>query len=275
MNSVIAQGKNVQKAIENGLKELNATQDQVSIKIIDEGGLFRKAKVELTLDKEFEEKVTKKEDVLVKKEDKKIEEKTEENLVKEEEKKTEEPKTFEEKLDKKEENKKAEVKENKKEENLQKAENKQDIETLGKEFLAKLFSHMNVEANVESFETEAGITFNASGEKVSTLIGKRGETLNAIQEILSNIVKNAGYREKKVFFDVENYKNRREMSLINLAERMASKALKINKPIKLEKMSAYERKIIHTALQNREGVTSKSEGEEPNRRLVIIPVKKD
>ena len=65
------------------------------------------------------------------------------------------------------------------------------------------------------------------------------------------------------------------MSLITLAERMAKKALKINKPIKLERMSAYERKIIHTSLQSLEGITTKSEGEEPNRHLIIIPVKKE
>ena len=248
MKSIIAQGKNVQKAIENGLKELNVTQDEVDIKIIDEGGLFRKAKVELTLDKEVEEVVVQ--------EDSKQEVKIKKPKVEKKEKlKTED------KQEKKEEKQKEEI--------------KPDVETLGKEFLAKLFSQMKVEAQVESFESEAGITFNASGEKVSTLIGKRGETLNAIQEVLSNVLKNAGIRDKKIFFDVENYKNRREMSLINLAERMASKAIKINKPIKLERMNAYERKIVHTAIQNLEGVTSRSEGEEPNRRLVIIPTKKD
>ena len=248
MKSILAQGKNVQKAIENGLKELNATQDEVSIKIIDEGGLFRKAKVELTLDKEVEENLVKEE----KKEEKSLEKKAE---IKEEKPKKEKTKV--------------------KEEKPQTQEVGQDVESFGKEFLTKLFKQMKVEAQVESFESDLGITFNASGEKVSTLIGKRGETLNAIQEVLSNVLKNAGFKDKKVFFDVENYKNRREMSLITLAERMASKAIKINKPIKLERMNAYERKIVHTAIQNLEGVTSKSEGEEPNRRLVIIPTKKD
>ena len=257
MKSIVSIGKNVQKAIEDGLKELNATQDDVSIKIIDEGGLFRKAKVELTLDnyvEETEEKVEEK---------KPVKEVKSEAPLKEEKVKKQEVKKS------KEEDKKEEIKVAKK------PENKQDVETFCKEFLSNLFSKMKIEATVESYKTEIGITFNASGEKVSNLIGKRGETLNAIQEVLSNVAKNAGYRDVRVFFDVENYKNRREMSLITLAERMANKALKINKPIKLERMSAYERKIIHTALQDIEGVTSKSEGEEPNRRLVIIPTKKD
>ena len=252
--------KNVQKAIEQGLKELNVTQDEVDIKILDEGGLFRKAKVELILDKpEVEGKSAKVEEA-----EKTTEEKTEEVKPAKPENK-EKAKKAEEDIKPAEDKK--EVKETK--------ENKKDLIQVGTEFLKGLLSKMEVEAEITAIRTELGVTFNATGEKVSTLIGKRGETLNAIQEVLSNVVKNLGYREEKVFFDVENYKNRREMSLINLAERMAKKALKIEKPIKLERMSAYERKIIHTALQSFEGVSTRSEGEEPNRHLIIIPKKED
>lgn len=248
--------KNVQKAIEQGLKELNATQDDVDIKILDEGGLFRKAKVELVLDRPD---------------------------VEGDGAKVEEPAQVEEevkpaKKEKKEKTKKVEeIQEPAKEEKAteKKTESKKDLIEVGTEFLQGLLTKMDVEAEITATRTEIGVTFNAAGEKVSTLIGKRGETLNAIQEVLSNVVKNLGYREERVFFDVENYKNRREMSLINLAERMAKKALKIEKPIKLERMSAYERKIIHTALQSFEGVTTKSEGEEPNRHLIIIPKKEN
>lgn len=245
MKKIQIEAKNVQKAIEQGLKELNVTQDQVDIKIIDEGGFFRKAKVELILDKEVEEKLLQEEA------------KQKESLKKEQVKE--------------------EVKEEKKEVKEEKAtkEQKQDMFEVGENFLKGLFEKMNVEAEITSFEADGCVTFNASGEKVSTLIGKRGETLNAIQDILANVMKNNGFRDKKFYFDVENYKNRREISLINLAERMAKKALKIEKPIKLERMNAYERKIIHTALQSCEGITTKSEGEEPNRHLVIIPTKKD
>ena len=252
--------KNVQKAIEQGLKELNVTQDEVDIKILDEGGLFRKAKVELILDKpEVEGKSAKVEEA-----EKTTEEKTEEVKPAKPENK-EKAKKAEEDIKPAEDKK--EVKETK--------ENKKDLIQVGTEFLKGLLSKMEVEAEITAIRTELGVTFNATGEKVSTLIGKRGETLNAIQEVLSNVVKNLGYREERVFFDVENYKNRREMSLINLAERMAKKALKIEKPIKLERMSAYERKIIHTALQSFEGVSTRSEGEEPNRHLIIIPKKED
>ena len=282
MKSIVVQGKNVAKAIESGLKELNATQDEVSIKILDEGGLFRKAKVEITLDCEVVEKqekeVEKKEEVelVSKKQEENVnQEKPLEKTEKSKKENKENVKTnTKESVNKNEEEQKP-AEQELKEEKCENALNTEDAEKLGKEFLLKLFEKMNISATVESFNSEQGITFNASGEKVSNLIGKRGETLNAIQEVLSNVLKNAGYREKRVFFDVENYKNRREMSLINLAERMAAKAVKIGKPIKLERMSAYERKIIHTALQDMENVTSKSEGEEPNRRLVILPIKKD
>ncbi|MBQ9792889.1 MAG: KH domain-containing protein [Clostridia bacterium] len=250
MKKIEVTAKNVQKAIEQGLKELNVTQDQVDIKIIDEGGFFKKAKVELILDKEVEEQMLKEE---AKKE-----------VAKEE--KNNEPKAKKEKTEK--------PAKQEKEEKIAE-EVKPDMIEYGTNFLKGLFEKMNVEAEITSFEADGCVTFNASGEKVSTLIGKRGETLNAIQDVLANVMKNANYRDKKFYFDVENYKNRREISLINLAERMAKKALKIEKPIKLERMNAYERKIIHTALQSCEGITTKSEGEEPNRHLVIIPTKKD
>lgn len=256
MKKIQITAKNVQKAIEQGLKELNATQDEVDIKILDEGGFFKKAKVELILDKEVEEKQAKEEKAKELKEEKETEVKTKETKVKKEKAKKEA----------KEEEKPVETK---------KEEPKEDEITYGTKFLLGLFEKMNVEAEVGAFETSESVTFNASGEKVSSLIGKRGETLNAIQEVLANVMKNANFRNKKFYFDVENYKNRREMSLINLADRMAKKALKIEKPIKLERMNAYERKIIHTALQSCEGITTHSEGEEPNRYLVIVPVKKE
>jgi len=252
MKKIQITAKTVQKAIEDGLKELNATQDQVDIKILEEGGLFRKAKIELILDKDIEEERQK--EIIPKAE---VVKEEPNSVIKKEEIIVSQAKT--EKTEKKQEEK-----------IIEKERSDKDFAIC---FLKELCQHMNVEAEITFFETDEGITFNAEGEKVSTLIGKRGDTLNAIQDILSNVMKNNGYREKRFFFDVENYKNRREISLVNLAERMANKALKISKPIKLERMNAYERKIIHTALQNFEGVSTRSEGEEPNRHLVIIPKK--
>lgn len=274
MKKIRVSAKSVEKAIAEGLKELNATQDEVDIKIIDGGGLLKKAVVELTLDKEVEE-IRKAEEKVVSK-DSEAEKKAEvlENKNKTSIEKPSKETKKENIEDQKDVNRDAKNSKTKVEKNNEECSNiisgKNAIE-FGTKFLKELFNKMSVEAEITAVELENGITFNASGEKVSTLIGKRGETLNAIQDILSNVLRNNGYRDTRFYFDVENYKNRREVSLVSLAERMANKCVKINKPIKLERMNAYERKIIHSALQSFEGVTTHSEGEEPNRYLVIIP----
>ena len=246
MKTIIATGKNVEKAIENGLLECGLTQEEVDIKIIDEGGFFRKAKVELS----FEAKE------VVKEEKKPAKEETK---TKKETKKKEEKPAKDEKVEKQEKT----------------TENQEDAIKVGKKFLEEFLVKFGVEAEINVVKAENGTTFAIKGEKVNELIGRRGETLNAVQEILNLVLKNNGFKQTHMFIDVEDYKTRREESLISLANRMAHKAVKINKPIKLEAMSAYERKIIHTALQADELVTTKSEGEEPNRYLVILPVKKE
>ena len=249
MKTIQITAKNVQKAIEQGLKELGVSQEEVDIKILDEGGLFRKAKIELCYE--------------------------DGNIAKEKsEKKAEDKDKKEESKAEKKEEKSKEKAEKKEPTEQEKTDNKESIESAGKDFLNKLLEKMRVQAEIDFAKTEDGVLFNASGDKVSALIGRHGETLNAIQELLLNVLKNKGYKEGRVYFDVENYKNRREIALVEMAEKMASKAIKLNKPVRLERMSAYERKIIHTALQNFEGVTTQSEGVEPNRHLVIIPEEK-
>lgn len=252
--------KNVSAAIEKGLKELGKTQEEVDIKIIEEGGFFKKAKIELI----YEGEDIKAEKPIVEKEI------------------TEKPK------------KEKKVKESKKEkcecveDNKEKCtcgddctcgpecscHNQEDYEKIvleGRNFLEGLFSELGQHNEIDSVVTKEGVCFSVNGETVNDLIGYRGETLNALQYVLSIIVRNKCNTNVKIFLDVENYKVRRETTLINLAERLAHKAAKIGKPVKLEPMNAYERRIIHTALQNDKFVTTKSEGEEPNRYLVIIP----
>ena len=233
-------GKSIEKAIEDALINLKAPREDCDIKILEEGGLFRKAKVELCYDDGLREAKVEKEEKKAEKAEKKAE-------------------------------KKAAKAEDKAEKKQEKAKEKVDAEATGKDFLKQLLEKMKVQADVEFSKTEDGVLFNASGDNVGSLIGRRGETLNAIQELLLNVLKNKGYREGRVYFDVENYKNRREVALVELAEKTAKKAIKFGKPVKLERMSAYERKIIHTALQNFDGVTTQSEGVEPNRFLVVIP----
>ncbi len=251
-------GKNVEKAIALGLEELGLKQEEVDIKIIDQGGFFRKAKIEIIYEG--------KEEDLPEEETKEKEEKKVEKEIKKAEKK-EEKKA--EKLAKK--SLKVEEKEDVVEDSKEDENSKENLIEICEDFLDGLFKNMQVDAEITVTENENNITFSANGEMVNRLIGKRGETMNAIQEILSIVARNSGNRDYRVYFDVENYKERREETLINLAKRTASKVVKIGKPIKFDNMSAYERKIIHTALQDYKGVTTKSEGEEPNRHLVVIP----
>ena len=243
--------KSVEKAIEQGLKELGKSQEEVDIKILEEGGFFKKAKIELIYEGEDEMKAEVKEEESLA--ENKKETKKQEKIAKKQEK-TEEKQQKEQKIEKNSENK----------------EEKSLVEVM-ENFLKGLFEKMNVKAEISFVEDENGYTFNATGEDVSSLIGKRGETLNSIQDLMSQLAKKNGFRGKKVYFDVENYKNRREMSLISLAEKMAEKAKKIGKPVRLERLNAYERKIVHTAIQSIEGVSTHSEGEEPHRYLIIIP----
>lgn len=261
MKTIVAEGKTVEKAIEEGLKQLGVSQEEVDIKILSQGGLFKKAKVELTLDKDVEEKLAKKEKV----EEKKAEKETKKTAKKE----TKEEVKKEKKETKKSTEEVVEAAEEKPAKKATKEKNIEDAIELGRKFLTDLFKELNDEVLITSTKVENGISYNIKGEKVSSIIGYRGETLNSLQYIVNMVIKNAGFKTR-VFLDVQNYKAKREETLISLAERLARKAIKENKEIKLEPMNAYERRIIHTALHDSD-VETHSEGEEPNRYLVISP----
>lgn len=248
MKTIIAEGKTIEKAIDAGLKQLGVSQEEVEIKIISEGGLFKKAKVELIVDKEAEDKVIIKEEL----KEEPVKETKKKSKAKKEEVVEETVEVVEEKPAKK-----------------SKEELMDEAVEVGSNFLTNFFKELNDEVVVTSLKADGNINYNIKGDKVSTFIGYRGETLNALQYIVNMVVKNAGYRAR-VILDVENYKAKREETLISLAERLARKAIAQNKEIKLEPMNAYERRIIHTALTNAD-VTTHSEGEEPNRYLVITP----
>ena len=142
-----------------------------------------------------------------------------------------------------------------------------------KEFLDKVFAAMNMEVsvNVETKDNEMNI--NLSGNDMGVLIGKRGQTLDSLQ-YLTSIVVNKGKKEYiRVKVDTENYRSRRKETLENLAKNLAYKAKRTKNPVSLEPMNPYERRIIHSALQNDKYVTTHSEGEEPYRKVIITPVK--
>ncbi|MFD2045631.1 RNA-binding cell elongation regulator Jag/EloR [Ornithinibacillus salinisoli] len=138
-------------------------------------------------------------------------------------------------------------------------------------FLKNVVRNMNVEADITTTIEENHVTFDLTGEKIALLIGKRGQTLNALQYLVHLVLNKEGNQYYTVTLDAEGYRGRRKATLETLAERMAEKAKRINKKVALEPMPAYERKIIHSILQARGDVTTYSDGVEPHRHIVIKP----
>ena len=138
-------------------------------------------------------------------------------------------------------------------------------------FLEGLFDLLKITACTELVSEGEKIEINVTAANTTSIIGKRGETLDAVQT-LAGAVANTGRDEyKRVVVDCENYRENREATLKKLAENLAQKATRLGKKIKLEPMNPYERRIIHSALSDIEGVKTESEGKEPNRYIVVIP----
>ena len=226
-----------------------------------------------------------------KKPEKKPERKPEEKKAEEkkpEEKKPEEKKPAEKKAEKKPEKKPAP----KKEENGEApAAEKQEIRSLekpevtmipadavdaespagvAKAFLGELTHLMGVDVTIDmGTDAEGNVYGYMQGDTLGILIGRRGETLDALQYLTSLKVNRGRENYTRVTLDTENYRAKREDTLIRLANRMANRALRTGRKVSLEPMNPYERRIIHFALQQNEGVTTHSEGDEPNRHVVI------
>lgn len=137
-------------------------------------------------------------------------------------------------------------------------------------FLAGLLERMGVKADIEiSPRDDKGVVVNLSGPGMGAVIGRRGETLDAIQHLTNYVVNRGNDKHMHISVDAESYRAKREESLVRLAEKMAAKVIKYKRSMALEPMNSYERHIIHAALQNYEGVTTSSTGTEPNRRVVV------
>ena len=227
-NSIISEGKTTNEAIENGLKQLHVSKNQVDIKVLesdDKRSFFsilapRVVKVELTL------------------KDNKKEEKVEVSSKPRELRKY----TAEE---------------------LNAAEN--NVKNFLNDFLKKIGD--NIEFSISKEET--GLSVSINGVEAGHLIGYRGETLYSVQNILVAVASKNLETRVRVILDIEDYKNKRVKTLEDLAERMENRVIRTGKPVTLEPMKPYERKIIHSKLQNSNKVTTHSVGEEPRRRLVI------
>lgn len=223
MESVIAEGKTTNEAIENGLKQLKVSKDRVEIKILeseDKRSFFsilapRVVKVELKLKDDIQKSIKERKEIV---------------LTQEEQEKAE-----------------------------------KNIEKFMKEFVKELPK----DSKYQIEKSSAGLNVSITSEKLGYLIGYRGETLYALQNIMSAIAGKNIEQKVRVILDIEGYKEKREKTLEELAEKVAKTVIRTKKPVKLEPMRPYERKIIHSKLQENNRVETTSIGEEPHRRIIV------
>ena len=153
-----------------------------------------------------------------------------------------------------------------------KARVKCSVEDKAKDFLKEVFDAMNLAViiDVKYDEAENSMDIDLSGDEMGVLIGKRGQTLDSLQYLVSLVVNKDMDNYIRVKVDTENYRQRRKETLENLAKNIAYKVKRTKRPVSLEPMNPYERRIIHSALQNDKYVTTHSEGEEPYRHVVVV-----
>ena len=142
-------------------------------------------------------------------------------------------------------------------------------------FLTDMFRVMDMQIEIHASFEDDTLSVDLSGEEMGLLIGKRGQTLDSLQYLTSLVVNKGKASYVRVKLDTEDYRNRRKATLENLAKNIAFKVKKTRRPVFLEPMNPYERRIIHSALQNDPYVTTHSEGEEPNRKVVVTPRRKN
>lgn len=273
MSYVIKRAKTVDEAVREALKELNLEKDQVKVEVIEEPS---KGFLGLIGSKEATVKVSKKEDtseILRQILDDSYTEKSQEIPVRETELENKENyidntsesvEFFEEKIEIEEEI----IEENS---NKNSEEIDQRIDEIIHEFLGKILDELDIEYDllIEKVENQINIEIKGDEKKLGIVIGKRGVTLDSIQYILSLLINKVSDSYIRVLLDSSNYRQRRRETLKELAEKMAAKVLSTNRSIKLEPMSALDRKIIHEALQDYKGVITHSEGRDPYRKVVI------
>ena len=143
---------------------------------------------------------------------------------------------------------------------------------VGREFLEKVFDKMNMDVTIDMKynEEEKSVSINLIGGDMGVLIGKRGQTLDSLQHLVSLVINKHSEDYLRVKLDTENYRERRKETLENLAKNIAYKVKRTRRPVSLEPMNPYERRIIHATLQDDRYVVTKSEGEEPFRHVIVL-----
>lgn len=251
-------GKDVDEAVRLALIDLKLTEDQVNVIVLEEpskgffglGSKLAKVRVE-----------------------KKIEKKEEKTTVKAESKPQPKPVQFEKKEEKPKPEKvkiEKEIPEDSKFSLKDKPENLVEMkEGPALDFLKEVTEKMGLKLGIKAFQNDSSLYVEIEGKDSGTIIGKRGQTLDAIQYLTSLVVNKDNDKYIRVIVDAENYREKREKTLEQLANRLADKVVKTNKSVRLEPMNPYERKVIHATLQANPNVTTRSEGEEPFRRVII------
>lgn len=155
-----------------------------------------------------------------------------------------------------------------------KAKKNESVKDIAEDFLSQVLSAMDITAkiniDIEEKEKENIVNIDIIGDDMGVLIGKRGQTLDSLQYLVSLVINKESEKYNRVKIDTENYRERRKATLENLAKNIAIKVKRIKRPVALEPMNPYERRIIHSALQNDKFCTTKSEGEEPYRHVVVV-----
>lgn len=142
-------------------------------------------------------------------------------------------------------------------------------EHIAEDFLKDIFNKMNITVNLKAIYKNDAIIINVEGKDAGIIIGKRGHTLDAFQYLTSLVVNKNREKYVRIIINAENYREKREKTLIDLANRLARKVLSTRRSIKLEPMNPYERRIIHAALQENKKIKTRSEGEDPYRHVII------
>lgn len=271
--------KTIEKAVEEGLKQLNASIEDVDVKVISEGGLFKKAKIEMTLNTTKTLTDTEQVEEIVETD---VETQTvEQNSTLEKEPDTDdnkelETKIIEEQVDTKEvlenivktsasiENELTED-----ERQQRKAELIEKTVELATEWLNGLVYAYNVNAEVEVLAREHDVYANIKGENLGVLIGYHGEAMESIQHLLNTYLYSKLRGAKRVFVDVSGYRNKRCEDLKELARKIGNKVLESKRSYRLDPMNSFERRIIHEELSQTAHLLTHSEGVDPNRYLII------
>ncbi len=259
MISVEGVGKTIEKAIENALLELKAPREDVDIKILSEGGIFKKAKVLVSISEDALPKYEKHKKFVEEEKQEQKEEEIKEDLEKALKKETKEKeKELKKEIKQEEKNEKKEIKQ---EEKIIKNCNPED-------FLKDLFNILGKDVEINILEDEKYITYMVNGADLGDVIGHRGEGYYALNTLLKQIT---SVKDKKILLDIGSFREKRVESLTQTAKRLANKVAKTGRFIKLDPMNPSDRRIIHTALQDDNRVTTLSKGSEPKRQVIIFP----